>query len=94
MILGHSLIKNLLKNSYVQLSSFRVIWEKPGTFWTPNGQYNDKSGSRYFELRLPLYLFLYWYVFPPYTLDIFTDEIRLQNVWTMVKDVLVETMAY
>ena len=38
MILGHSVTKKLAKNDCKQLSSIQAISEKPGTFWTHNGQ--------------------------------------------------------
>ena len=61
MILGHSLTKNLLKNSYIELSSFRVIWEKPGTFWTPNGQYYEYEKKK--TIMLPIQLnSMNWYI--------------------------------
>ena len=44
MILGNSVTKNLSKNDCKQLSSIRAILEKPGTFWTPNGQYPFTAG--------------------------------------------------
>ena len=45
MVLGHSITKTFTKNHDRQLFSFRAICEKPGTFWTPYGQYPKESAE-------------------------------------------------